>query len=101
MMADMFQMPVRTVANREGPALGAAILAGVACGVYEDIPSACENVIRLNEAQQPDPERGAQYERYYRLYEKTLSRHEGKFCRAFPDWIDLPFATHKKRREKP
>lgn len=80
MMADMFQMPVRTVANREGPALGAAILAGVACGVYEDIPSACEKVIRLNEAQQPDPERGAQYERYYRLYEKLYPAMKESFA---------------------
>ena len=59
---------------------GAAILAGVACGVYEDIPSACEKVIRLNEAQQPDPERGAQYERYYRLYEKLYPAMKESFA---------------------
>ena len=80
MMADMFQMPVRTVANREGPALGAAILAGVACGVYQDIPSACEKVIRLNDAQQPDPERSAQYERCYRLYEKLYPAMKESFA---------------------
>ena len=59
---------------------GAAILAGVACGVYEDIPSACEKVIRLNEAQRPDPERGAQYERYYRLYEKLYPAMKESFA---------------------
>ena len=48
--------------------------------MYEDIPSACEKVIRLNEAQQPDPERSAQYERYYRLYEKLYPAMKESFA---------------------
>ena len=70
MMADMFDMPVATVANREGPALGAAILAGVACGVYKDIPTACDAVIKQNPSQEPIKENGAVYEKYYQLYTK-------------------------------
>ena len=68
MMADMFNMPVKTVHNTEGPALGAAILAGVASGVYEDIPSACEKVIKENAPLLPDGESNAAYETYYQLY---------------------------------
>ena len=79
-VADVLGLPVRVPVVKEATALGAAILAGVACGVYEDIPSACENVIRLNEAQQPDPERGAQYERYYRLYEKLYPAMKESFA---------------------
>ena len=51
---------------------GAAILAGVACGVYQDIPSACEKVIRLNDAQQPDPERSAEYRRLLPAYKRSV-----------------------------
>ena len=68
MMADVFGMPVQTLENSEGPALGAAILAGVAAGVYTDVPSACEQVVRRNEPQLPDSEASAAYEPFYQLY---------------------------------
>ena len=68
MMADVFNMPVRTVANREGPALGVAILAGVAAGVYESVPAACDRVINLNPPQSPIGENGGRYEAFYSLY---------------------------------
>ena len=68
MMADIYDMPVRTVKSSEGPALGAAILAGVAAGLYADIPSACEAMIALNAPVAPDAQRHAAYEPYYTLY---------------------------------
>ena len=68
MMADVFGMPVQTLTNAEGPALGAAILAGVAAGVYEDVPSACEKVVVGNQPQLPDEEAGKAYEPFYQLY---------------------------------
>ncbi|MDD4710550.1 MAG: xylulokinase [Eubacteriales bacterium] len=69
MIADVLQMPVKTVANTEGPALGAAILAGVAAGVYEDIPGACEKIIRENEPLTPDKKKGEAYHRVYEIYQ--------------------------------
>ncbi len=68
MLADVYGYPVRTIANREGPALGAAILAGVGTGLYESVQQACAAVIRPNEAQQPIAENQSAYEPYYRLY---------------------------------
>lgn len=68
MMADVFALPVRTVKNTEGPALGAAILGGVAAGMYADIPSACAALIRENAPQLPDVQRHVDYEKYYDLY---------------------------------
>lgn len=68
MMADVYEMPVKTVHNDEGPALGAAILAGVAAGVYSDIPSACRSLVRENEPLTPDHEKHAEYEKFYELY---------------------------------
>ena len=69
MMADVFGLPVQTVQAPESPALGAAILAGVAAGVYPDVPSASAALVRPGEALLPDAERSAAYEPYYRLYE--------------------------------
>lgn len=69
MMADVFGMPVMTVQNAESPALGAAILAGVAAGVFADVPGACAALVRQGEPVMPDQERSAAYEPFYRLYE--------------------------------
>ena len=68
MMADVYGLPVKTVANKEGPALGAAILAGVGAGVYKSVPEACRQVIHVNPAQPPIGENHWQYEKYYEIY---------------------------------
>ena len=68
MMADVFGMPVQTLENAEGPALGAAILAGVAAGLYTDIPTACQRLVKAREPQLPHTARSAAYEPYYQLY---------------------------------
>jgi len=68
MLADVYGCPVQTVASREGPALGAAILAGVGAGIWKSVGEGCEAIIRLNPAQEPDVAAGAAYEPFYRLY---------------------------------
>ena len=68
MMADVFDMPVKTVKNSEGPAMGAAILAGTAVGLYKDIPSACREMIIEKEPQSPIAENSAAYEPFYKIY---------------------------------
>ena len=68
MLADVYGCPVKTIASTEGPALGAAILAGVGAGVYASVPEGCAAAVRVGEAQRPDAERSAAYEPYYQLY---------------------------------
>ncbi len=68
MLADTFACPVRTVASKEGPALGVAILAGVGAGIYPSVEEGCRRVIRLNDSQPPIEENVPVYEKYYRLY---------------------------------
>ncbi|MDR0293582.1 MAG: xylulokinase, partial [Oscillospiraceae bacterium] len=68
MLADLFGCHVRTAASREGPALGAAILAGVGAGLYPSVPEACAALIHYNEPQPPVEANGRDYERYYSVY---------------------------------
>ena len=68
MIADIFDLPVVTIQNREGPALGAAILAGVGTGLYPNIPEACKKIIKTNEPQLPAAVNSKQYEPYYKLF---------------------------------
>ena len=70
MMADMYNMPVATLQNTEGPALGAAILAGVGAKLYPDIPTACHQLLKVSEPVLPDAERHAKYEKFFDLYQK-------------------------------
>jgi len=70
MLADLFEAPVRTVSCAEGPALGAAILAAVGSGLYADVPSACEAMVRDDSVTQPAPERTRDYARLHSLYKK-------------------------------
>lgn len=68
MMADVYACPVMTVQNKEGPALGVAILAGVGAGMYASVAEGCRAVMAYNESQQPDAAASAAYEPVYALY---------------------------------
>lgn len=68
MLADVFNCPVKTVASKEGPALGVAILAGVGTGIYKSVEEGCRAVIKTNPAQNPIAENAVQYEKFYKLY---------------------------------
>lgn len=68
MLADLYACPVKTVASKEGPALGAAILAFVAAGVYSTVPEACAKIVRADKVCEPVKEDISTYEGFYRLY---------------------------------
>jgi len=70
MLADLYQCPVSTIQTDEGPALGAAILAGVGAGVYTDLDEACGMIVKRGSEAFPIADNTAAYERYYRLYKK-------------------------------
>ena len=68
MLADLYGCPVKTTESKEGPALGAAILAAVGTGIYASVPEACDAIVRTAQVQQPEPGRSAEYEKYYGVY---------------------------------
>lgn len=70
MLADMYSCPVNTTHTDEGPALGAAILAGVGAGVYSTVEQGCDEIIRKNITQEPDLQNHDIYNGYYELYKK-------------------------------
>jgi xylulokinase len=68
MIADIFELPVITIKNREGPALGAAILAGVGAGLFPSVSEACKLIINTNPPQDPITENSKKYNPYYNLF---------------------------------
>ena len=58
---------MQTVAAEEGAAYGAGILAGVGAGVWPDVDTACERVVRVTSEVAPG-EGQATLARQYRAY---------------------------------
>ena len=70
--ADVYGQPVCTVAAEEGAAFGAALLAGVAVGMWSSVDAACDAVVRIADHVEPDAESvrilARQYERFKQIY---------------------------------
>ncbi|HWD39300.1 MAG TPA: xylulokinase [Fimbriimonas sp.] len=70
MLADMFETPCVTLESDEGPAFGAAILAGVGIGIWPTVEQACGEIIRIVKRFVPSGlSYGGVYQRYAALYE--------------------------------
>jgi xylulokinase len=68
LQADIYGTPIRRTVAYEGPAFGAALLAGVSSGTYTDVGEAT-SVVKLREGiTEPDRERSKVYEEYYEVY---------------------------------
>ena len=68
LLADVLGRPiVRTIAD-EGPAYGAALLAGVAAGVFGSIEEACAGISLQPDVCEPTKDRRTLYDEYYAIY---------------------------------
>ena len=68
MLADLYGTPVATLTSNEGPALGVAILAGVACGTFASVAEGCDALIATNPPQTPIPDNAKAYAPFYKLF---------------------------------
>jgi xylulokinase len=66
--ADIYATPIRRTVADEGPAYGAALLAGIVSGAYADVDEATSVVKLRKEITEPDEERSKIYEEYYEVY---------------------------------
>jgi xylulokinase len=68
LQADIYGAPVATLAAEEGPAYGAALLAGVGAGVFADVAAAVSRCVTVAGVTQPDPQAQAQHTVLYETY---------------------------------
>jgi xylulokinase len=66
--ADIYGVDLYRMEAEEGPAFGAALLAGVGAGIHKTVEEACDSWVRTTERVSPRPENVALYERYYQVY---------------------------------
>jgi xylulokinase len=70
MQADIYSAPLVVTNASEGPAYGAALLAGVGIGVWASVEEACKRSIKQTQKIAPKAKGAALYERYYGVYTK-------------------------------
>ena len=87
LFADAFQTPVEVPDGTELGALGAAIGAAVAAGIYDSYESACAAMVRLARTYEPNCELADVYGRKYARYLKLLDTFA-------PVWSDLAWQPH-------
>ena len=80
MLADLYGCPVKTTLNKEGPALGVALLAAVGAGIYSSVPEACRAVIKPEKIQEPVVENTREYEKVYAMYRKLYPAMKQTFA---------------------
>jgi len=67
-LASVLDLPLQRTAADEGSAYGAALLGGVAAGVFRDVHEAVTTCVRLHDPVEPDPRWRAAYEDGYRRF---------------------------------
>lgn len=80
MLTDIFDCECVVTNSTEAGALGAAILAGVAGGVYPDVVNACGRIIKPTERYTPDKRNAEIYAKRYPLYKGLYSALKDSFA---------------------
>lgn len=82
MAADILNLDLKILENEEGPALGAAMLAAVACGEFAGLEEAAGKVVRIKETVRPNPGAVKTYEKRYQFFRELYPALKEKFHRA-------------------
>ena len=82
LQANIMQLEVATLNVDEGPALGAALLGGVAAGIYESVEVAAESVVRIVHTTEPNHDLISRYDDYYQLYRSLYPALQERFQAA-------------------
>lgn len=70
MIANILNVELECLECEQGPGMGGAMLAMVACGAYETVQAACDAIVRVASRVTPEPELAARYEKRYRQFQK-------------------------------
>ncbi len=66
--SDVSNLPLILTKNPDAPLLGCAILAAVGAEIYEDIPTAVEQMVQFDRVIEPNSQVNAEYQPFYEAY---------------------------------
>ena len=79
-VANILSVKVDILENEEGPSMGGAMLAAVACGEYENVEEAAKAIVRVVDTIEPDPALAAKYEERYQKFKEIYPRCKDIFA---------------------
>ena len=82
-MADLYDCDIVTMEKEEGPALGAAILAGAGTGVFRDVREASQRICVTGKTISPIPENVETYRKYHALFDSLYDHMKEDFNTLF------------------
>lgn len=69
-MANVLNINVNIIESEEGPGLGGAMLAAVACGEYASVQEAADQIVKVVGTEKPDPTLAAKYDERYAKFKE-------------------------------
>ena len=78
-VSNILDLPIDVPACEEGPGLGGAMLAMVACGVYSDVEEAADAMVQIESTQEPEPELVKKYQERYQVFRELYPNMKGIF----------------------
>jgi xylulokinase len=72
-ICDVIGVPLKLLNVSEGPAFGAALIAGVGAGLFPDFKSAKEKTMRVEKEYAPIPENAAEYAKFYPVFREVYA----------------------------
>jgi xylulokinase len=78
-LASVLEAELVTINTAEGAAYGAALLAGVGAGAWEDVVSACRASVKITGSTQPDPTQVEVYQKAYGVYRELYPALKSSF----------------------
>lgn len=69
-IANVLNVKVDILENEEGPSMGGAMLAAVACGEYATVEDAAKAIVKVVDTVEPDAELAAKYEERYQQFKQ-------------------------------
>ena len=79
LVANIMNVEVEVPVSEEGPGFGAAILAAVGCGEYDNVEAATKAIIKIKEKIKPEEELVLKYEERYQKFKKIYPALKGIF----------------------
>ena len=70
MIANILNAELQCLESEQGPGMGGAMLAMVACGEYGSVQEACDKLVNIASTVKPEPELVAKYEARYQQFKK-------------------------------
>ncbi|MCM1263896.1 MAG: xylulokinase [Butyrivibrio sp.] len=81
-IANVLNLKVDIIESEEGPAMGGAMLAAVACGEYASVETAADKIVKIIDTVEPEPELVEKYEARYQQFKEIYPA-----CKALFDKI--------------